>query len=374
MKRFLVGADIGNYAFKGVFGEGNRVYIQNAVKEVPMGFERPNLGMEERVLDTMDIIIRSPHLPQLHERRFFVGNLAVGKQEFQPSPDTRKTENPLILVPMLAALALQVNEPEEHIHYEATMGLPMAEFLDKADRQLFEQRIAGDYQIEFVSTMGMEGWRVNITLEPSITAEGLAVIHHQMTDRYGRNVRPEWQGQAMGAIDIGGFSVDISGVDSSHRPDVDLCAGLELGTVKALDGIISEIYRQYRVRLPRHMIEKTVTKDNCQLQLGARRVDIRPIVENNFRVLANQIIQGITEISKRPKATQVHRYFVLDGGALNYQQYMADELQSKLFADLVWLTHDPEETIFLNAEAFYRLALMRAFKKARNEMRVAKEA
>ncbi|MDT3417159.1 hypothetical protein QO009_003054 [Brevibacillus aydinogluensis] len=368
-----MGGDIGNHALKLVAGVGNRLYLVNAVKEVSVGTERKSLGEDEQILDTLDVFIRCPHLPELHERRFFVGNLAIGKNEYQVSPDTRKMENPLILVPFLTGLALQSNQRDEHLLVEATMGLPMAEFLEKSQRKDFEQKITGEYEIEFVSTAKMEGWKVKIQLKPSLSPEGMAVILHQMTDRFGRNIRPDWNGQAMGAIDIGGFSTDMSAIGTDHRPDPDLCEGFQLGTITAIDEIIKEINRIYKIKFPRHMIEKTITTDNCQLQLGAKKIDIHDLVESNFRSISNQIAQAVLEVAKKPKAAMIHRYFVFGGGALKYQKFMEKELQERMYSELLWLTTDPKETLFLNAESFYRLAMMKSIRDA-SHMLKAKEA
>ncbi|CAI8942802.1 plasmid segregation protein ParM [Brevibacillus sp. IT-7CA2] len=362
MKIIFAGGDIGNDGMKLVLGIGNRLFIPNAVKEVAHGTERKSIGEDEKVLDTLDVIIRCTHLPELDGRRFWVGNLAVGKGEYQVSPDTKKRDNPLILVPLFTGLALQADKKEDDLHTQVTMGLPMEEFLEKNERKSFETRIKGDFEVEFVSTHRMEGWKVKIRFDPTLAPEGLGIILHQMTNQFGQNIKPEWKGQAMGCIDIGGFSTDISAIGSDHRPDADLCDGFQLGTISALDGVGEEINRLYKIKFPRHMLEETITKKNCQLQLGAKQIDITDIVDSNFRSVAHQIAQRVLEITRKPKAAMIHRYFVVGGGALKYEQFLENELQEKMYSELIWLTTDPEETVFLNAESFYRLAILKAYK------------
>lgn len=355
MRTITAGGDIGFHALKLVVDDGQRVYIPNVIKEVAGTVTRPILSDDEKTIDTIDIHIRCPHYPALHNRRVYVGNLAIGNGEYQVSATSRKTQNDLILIPLLAGLALEADYDGEELEVDAMIGLPMLEYLNRADREMFKQKITGTYEIEFYTTARREGWKVTIRLNPTITAEGLGVIFHQMTDTYGRIIRTDWKGEAMGAIDIGGSSTDIAIIGEDHKPDASLCRGLQLGVATALDQISQAIEKEHGVSFPRHMIEKFITKDHCMMRLGAHKFSIKEIVTSNFTAIANQIEQAIMELVKNPKASQVVRFFVFGGGAIDYKEFLDESLRSKIYSELVWLTDDVEQSIFLNAESFYRM-------------------
>ncbi|QDX91022.1 ParM/StbA family protein (plasmid) [Brevibacillus laterosporus] len=365
MRHMIFGGDIGNHALKAVFGNYNRFYMINTVREVGKTKSRPIIGEDEKVIDTLDIIIRCPHYEALNNRRFWVGNNALGMDEYQTSVKTKKTENDLILVPLLAAIALQANHSKEEFIAEGIIGLPMLEYISgnekESEREKFKNKITGEYEIEFVTTASLKGWKVKFKLIPHLKPESLLVILRQMIGQDGRLIRPEWKGQSMGSIDIGGFSTDVGIIDENHKPDGNLCRGFQLGAATALDEISKAIAKKYDYEFPRHMIEKFINKDNCQMRIGAKVIPINDIVEANFRATSNQISLGIIELMKNPKASQVARFFVFGGGAVDYQKYLKDTLSSKIMSELIWLTENPDETVYYNAYAFY--FMMRAMKE-----------
>ncbi|MBA4533810.1 ParM/StbA family protein [Brevibacillus halotolerans] len=359
MRHLIFGGDIGNHALKAVFGENNRLYMINTVREVGETKSRPTIGEDEKVIDTLDIIIRCPHYEALNNRRFWVGNNALGMDEYQTSVKTKKTENDLILVPLLASIALQANQNGEEFIAEGIIGLPMLEYIggnegeEEIEREKFRNKITGEYEIEFVTTASLKGWKVKFKLIPHIKPESLLVILRQMIGLDGKIIHSDWKGQSMGSIDIGGFSTDVGIIDENHKPDGSLCRGFQFGAATALDEISKAIAKNYGYEFPRHMIEKFINRDNCQMRIGAKVISIKEIVESNFRATSNQISQGIIELMKNPKASQVARFFVFGGGAVDYKKYLINNLSSKIMSELIWLTDNPDEMVFYNAYAFY---------------------
>ncbi|MBO8164214.1 MAG: ParM/StbA family protein [Brevibacillus sp.] len=351
MKRVRGGFDLGNNAFKMVL-EGTRMKIPNVVREVPLTTERKRISSNEKMENTFDVLLRCPHVPELDGKRFFVGNLAIGNGEQEIDPQTKKARNPLVLVPFLTGLATQAESEYEEMQVSGFAGLPMDEYLIGALKEEYRQRINGRFQVEFISTAGREGWRVQLYLNIEIKPEGMAVTLRQIQKNMGR-----WKRQAMGAIDIGAFSTDISVLDRDLEPIPELCQGLQIGTASALESIRETVNKEYRVNFTRHMIDEIVTTENGKMQLGVREIDIQDIIQEHFRPYSGQIAQAITEILGHPKGATIARFFIFGGGSIAYKPYLM-ELQERTYSEFVWLDQDPEEAIFENAIAFYLLACL----------------
>ncbi|UFJ41342.1 ParM/StbA family protein [Brevibacillus humidisoli] len=351
MRRVQGGFDLGNNALKMVL-EGKRAKIPNVVREVPIPTERKRISNNEKMENTFDVILRCPHVPELHGKRFFVGKLAIGNGEHEIDPQTKKARNPLVLVPFLTALAAHAESEQDEIQVSGYAGLPMDEYLIADLKEEYRQRLNGRFQVEFVSTAGREGWKVQLHLNIEVKPEGMAVTLRQIQKNMGR-----WNLQTMGAIDIGAFSTDISVLDREFEPIPELCQGLQIGTASALESIRERINKEYRVNFTRHMIDEIVTKDNGKMQLGIREIDISDVIEEHFRPYSRQIAQAITEILEHPKGVSTARFFIFGGGAIAYKPYLI-ELQERTYSEFVWLDHDPDEVIFENAISFYLLAIM----------------
>ncbi|WP_019123873.1 ParM/StbA family protein [Brevibacillus massiliensis] len=350
MKRMQGGFDLGNNAFKMVL-EGKRMKIPNVVREVPLTTERKKISNNEKMENTFDVLIRCPHVPELHGKRFFVGNLAIGNGEHEIDPQTKKAKNPLVLVPFLAGLAAQAGSGQDEILVSGYAGLPMDEYLNSALKEEYRQRLNGTFQVEFISTAGLEGFSVKLHLNIEIKPEGMAVTLRQIQKNMER-----WKRQAMGAIDIGAFSTDISVLDRDLEPIPQLCQGLQVGTASALESIRDTINNEYRVNFTRHMIDEIV-RENGKMQLGVREIDITDIIQEHFRPYSRQIAQAVTEILEHPKGASIARFFIFGGGSIAYKPYLL-ELQERSYSEFVWLDQDPDEVIFENAMAFYLLACM----------------
>jgi len=351
------GADLGNSGLKYVKGLGkdpaNRLFIPNSVYPVAASMVRESMD-DEQTLKTLDFIIRAPHYPEIHDQRFFVGELALKFQQFETSARTKKTENPYILIPALAALALEAEESGEEINYQIVVGLPVSEFKNKAARQAFEKKLQGTYEIEFVSTADRQGWTVKLHIAAKVTPEGLAVIFNQQTDDKVRMVKPDWKGQAMGVIDIGDFTTDLPIMNEDGKPDSELSTGLMIGIATALDNILVHLERETGRQLNRQRVVQAIKK-GYKLQHGKEQKDIKAICDEHFENIAKQIMTQLKSIINGSTGMlDVVRFFVCGGGAILLKPYL-EALSDEIPSEMVWLTDDVDP-VYQNAEGYYKIA------------------
>lgn len=347
VKEYVGGADKGNNGLKLVLGKINgvvlpnpiKVGLMNVIKMVPRGFHREVIGVE-KAEETLDVVIRSVHMPDLHEKRFFVDKLAVDHGPMQVSTKKEKMNNPFIMVPFLTALAMQMDRNKDEIIYKLMGSLPVKEFKkDRNARLAFVKSLQGTYEVEFVSTAGMEGWKCTIHLTIELNAEGMSVIHNQMTDGTGRIIKEEWQGESMGAIDLGGFSFDVPVVDEYHRPAPTLCRGEQIGVLSKIDDLCKVMAREHGVQLSRSNLEKRIREGNYMIPNGKDEVDIKPLVDEHFSILCTEVIITVDDILSQPNTYQIKRFFLCGGGTLLVPDYF-NQLQKQIRAELVE-TSDP---------------------------------
>ena len=359
MRTLVGGGDLGNTRLKLVISAADDVRlanpikldIPNAVKQVAKGRKRGNMSSNEEIMDTLDVHISCPHNLDLHDKRFFVGPLAVKNGALEVSPKRKKTDNPFIMIPFLTGLALQSDEPVEEICCKFLIGLPVKEFKDRDLRNEFINSLGGVYDLTFISTTNLEGWKVKIHLDVAPQPEGLPVIFNQMFDNAGKMIC-DLRGKPKGVIDLGGHTTNIPITNELLKADTTLSTGLENGVYTALDEMRDEIRREFGVSIARQQCEDYIVNRGCILPIGEESFSIQGIVDEHFGILADDISSVIQDVlANSTTSNEIDKFFVAGGGGLLIPKYF-EKLQNGLRSTLVY-TDDP---VFETAQGLAKLA------------------
>lgn len=321
MASIIVGADLGNDTCKVVFGSNNYRTLKNAVSKRMESEARNNLVFENEseagLIDNLDIIIRSRSI----SGRFFVGKLATRNGEDTVQAGTVKADNPQLLVPLLALLAIHCLEQKKS-RFRIVCGLPINEF--SATRERFKNLLEGEYYIEFVAN----GRTASFVLdEVHIIPEGVAALLNQMLSPDGSTYRRPYLRQGhYGIIDIGAFTTDIP-IFADGKTDSDASVGLDVGIAHYLDKIVSHLNQIHAIKMTRTQLVERIELEQFVLPIRGKRIDIRPYIDEQFELFANKIVAVVDDLWSKHYAVQ--EFFVVGGGAKALRPYLAREMRTR---------------------------------------------
>lgn len=352
MRQVNVGGDLGKDVLKLVWGSDkyDKVYLKNAVRPAMRSEKRSNYSSELMPLESLDVFIECEHLPELNNRRFYVGELALAYEQQQTSNRVKKMDNYNLLVPFLTLLAMQSKKNDEEIEVFSVLGLPVNEYKNETRRNEYVQKINGTYQVTFIDTPHRQGWKTTIHLQAACDPEGLSALKNQLESRSA-----EERNQYQGVIDIGASTVDIPVVNTKGEPDSTLTRGIDRGIVTIFDEIAETLSIENGVDITRQDVSDGVLKGEYSIQTGRTQIKIDELMREQLTILSEMIFEKVLEIISMPRGRKVMRFFVCGGGSFFVQPFLK-KLVEQLPVEFIFFENF-DDAVFQNAYGNYNKAV-----------------
>lgn len=356
----FAGADLGNDTFKLAFGVNNYFSIKNSVSRRMDQEKRKDLGFDNikfsdltlmdreaksKILSDLDVVITSESI----NGRFFVGDLAVANKEQIIEPGTRKVNNPIIAIPLITMLALNIPEDKKEEDFKVVCGLPITEYT--ADREAFKAKLVGKYKVVF-KTPALKGREVTVNIDDVIVMpEGVAVIINQMLDDSGVKFRnKELREGHYGVIDIGSFTTDIP-IIVNGKPNSDASDGIDEGIANYLDTVVRYLNEEYKITMTRSKLVEIIESGKLKTDVKGQKVDIEPLLNQQFEIFSNAIVAKVDNIWSNHFEIKV--FYVVGGGAKALEKYLRSEMEQRGIKLTFIESEDPQ---MQNAFGYFKLA------------------
>ncbi|PGL71215.1 ParM/StbA family protein [Bacillus sp. AFS055030] len=381
----IAAIDVGNDSLKGIFGKmESEINIPNIIARDTE--DRPIIGIEE--LDNQDpvdgIHIRV-HSPTLKENNtvYRVGNLATKSgNATELDPGSNKSEEDQTLIMLFAALALDAAREENkqivknsnnviEATYVLGTGLPLREVKEGKDVGYRSRLLGSVHQVEFLVTPRHQGLKVNIKFEDvKVYPEGFAAFINLVMDNHLNIINKDLIDKKILIQDIGGLSTDIA-VIRNRKVDDDKAQGFNLGVAESLEAIREEIRSRHGVELDsRRDVVEIITKKNDRnhIMVKGSRTSVHDIVDRILLELAKKQYRHLRNIWQKNSQTEIC-YFI-GGGSLILKEYLKT-LNNNLDGYNIDFFEDEKESIWMMANAYYKLIADFELKRAREVRREA---
>ncbi|MFF3021878.1 hypothetical protein ACFVRR_04360 [Gottfriedia sp. NPDC057948] len=383
----IAAIDVGNDSLKGIFGKmESEINIPNIIARDTE--DRPIIGIEE--LDNQDpvdgIHIRV-HSPTLKENNtvYRVGNLATKSgNATELDPGSNKSEEDQTLIMLFAALALDAaREDNKQIvknsnnvieaTYVLGTGLPLREVKEGKDVGYRSRLLGSVHQVEFLVTPRHQGLKVNIKFEEvKVYPEGFAAFINLVMDNHLNIINKDLIDKKILIQDIGGLSTDIA-VIRNRKVDDDKAQGFNLGVAESLEAIREEIRSRHGVELDsRRDVVEIITKksDRNHIMVKGSRTSVHDIVDRILLELAKKQYRHLRNIWQKNSQTEIC-YFI-GGGSLILKEYLKT-LNNNLDGYNIDFFEDEKESIWMMANAYYKLIADFELKRVRESRREAQQ-
>jgi plasmid segregation protein ParM len=384
----IAAIDVGNDSLKGIFGKmESEINIPNIIARDTE--DRPIIGIEE--LDNQDpvdgIHIRV-HSPTLKENNtvYRVGNLATKSgNATELDPGSNKSEEDQTLIMLFAALALDAaREDNKQIvknsnnvieaTYVLGTGLPLREVKEGKDVGYRSRLLGSVHQVEFLVTPRHQGLKVNIKFEEvKVYPEGFAAFINLVMDNHLNIINKDLIDKKILIQDIGGLSTDIA-VIRNRKVDDDKAQGFNLGVAESLEAIREEIRSRHGVELDsRRDVVEIITKksDRNHIMVKGSRTSVHDIVDRILLELAKKQYRHLRNIWQKNSQTEIC-YFI-GGGSLILKEYLKT-LNNNLDGYNIDFFEDEKESIWMMANAYYKLIADYEIKRVRESRRETQQA
>ncbi|MEH7451343.1 ParM/StbA family protein [Gottfriedia acidiceleris] len=384
----IAAIDVGNDSLKGIFGKmESEINIPNIIARDTE--DRPIIGIEE--LDNQDpvdgIHIRV-HSPTLKENNtvYRVGNLATKSgNATELDPGSNKSEEDQTLIMLFAALALDAAREENkqivknsnnviEATYVLGTGLPLREVKEGKDVGYRSRLLGSVHQVEFLVTPRHQGLKVNIKFEEvKVYPEGFAAFINLVMDNHLNIINKDLIDKKILIQDIGGLSTDIA-VIRNRKVDDDKAQGFNLGVAESLEAIREEIRSRHGVELDsRRDVVEIITKksDRNHIMVKGSRTSVHDIVDRILLELAKKQYRHLRNIWQKNSQTEIC-YFI-GGGSLILKEYLKT-LNNNLDGYNIDFFEDEKESIWMMANAYYKLIADYEIKRVRESRRETQQA
>ncbi|MFC3041179.1 hypothetical protein ACFOGI_13100 [Virgibacillus xinjiangensis] len=375
----IAAVDVGNDALKANFGKmENELYIPNVI--APDFEDRPVIGIEELDdKDVMENIHVRLHSPALEDNNavYRVGNLATKSTNSQElDPGSSKSEEDQTLVMLLTAIALDAvgnstAQPGKgnvlDVNYSLGTGLPLREVKEGKDVGYRSQLLGSVHQVEFLVTPKHQGKKVNIKFdEVKVYPEGFAAYVNLIMDNDLKVINKDLIDKQILIQDIGGLSTDIA-VIRNRNVDDDKAQGFNLGVSESLEQIREEIRSKHGVELDsRRDVVDIITRKNDRHHIMVRgsRTNVHDITDHILLELAKKEYRFLRNVWQKNSQSEIC-YFV-GGGSAVLKDYIK-ALNNKMDGFNIEFFEDEQESIWMMANAYYKLIMDYVQKKTKNE-------
>lgn len=366
-KSRIAAVDVGNDALKANFGKlESSLYIPNVVARDLE--DRPVIGIEDLddkdPLDNLHIRVHSPALRE-NNAIYRVGNLATKTtNSTELDPGSYKSEEDQTLIMLFAALAMDAVSGKDaqaaknnviESNYTLGTGLPLREVKEGKDVGYRSQLLGSVHQVEFLVTPKYQGMKVNLKFdEVKVYPEGFAAYVNLVMDNDLNIINKELVDKQILIQDIGGLSTDIA-VIRNRNVDDDKAQGFNLGVSESLEMIRDEILTKHGVELDsRRDVVDIITRKNDRHHIMVRgsRTNVHDITDRILLELAKKQYRYLRNVWQKNSQSEIC-YFV-GGGSAVLKDYIKS-LNNKLDGYNIEFFEDEEESIWMMANAYYKL-------------------
>lgn len=386
-KTRVAAVDVGNDSIKALFGELDyEINIPNIIARDTE--DRPVIGIEEldnkNPLDGIHIKVHSPALKE-NNAIYRVGTLATKSiNATELDPGSSKSEEDQTLVMLFATLALDaVREENNNVFPQAKnvidatyilgTGLPLREVKEGKDAGYRSKLVGSVHQVEFLVTPKYQGKKVNIKFdEVKVYPEGFAAYINLVMDNNLKVINKDLIDKRIIIQDIGGLSTDIA-VIKNRNVDDDKAQGFNLGVSESLESIREEIRSKHGVELDsRRDVVEIITKKNDRnhIMVKGSRTSVHDITDRILLDLAKKQYRLLRNVWQKNSQTEIC-YFV--GGGANVLKEYIKTLNNNLDGYNIDFFEDEKESIWMMANAYYKLIMDFAKKSEQKKAPAVKE-
>lgn len=386
-KTRVAAVDVGNDSIKALFGELDyEINIPNIIARDTE--DRPVIGIEEldnkNPLDGIHIKVHSPALKE-NNAIYRVGTLATKSiNATELDPGSSKSEEDQTLVMLFATLALDaVREENNDVFPQAKnvidatyilgTGLPLREVKEGKDAGYRSKLVGSVHQVEFLVTPKYQGKKVNIKFdEVKVYPEGFAAYINLVMDNNLKVINKDLIDKRIIIQDIGGLSTDIA-VIKNRNVDDDKAQGFNLGVSESLESIREEIRSKHGVELDsRRDVVEIITKKNDRnhIMVKGSRTSVHDITDRILLDLAKKQYRLLRNVWQKNSQTEIC-YFV--GGGANVLKEYIKTLNNNLDGYNIDFFEDEKESIWMMANAYYKLIMDFAKKSEQKKAPAVKE-
>jgi plasmid segregation protein ParM len=257
--------------------------------------------------------------------------------------------------------------------YVLGTGLPLREVKEGKDVGYRSRLLGSVHQVEFLVTPRHQGLKVNIKFEEvKVYPEGFAAFINLVMDNHLNIINKDLIDKKILIQDIGGLSTDIA-VIRNRKVDDDKAQGFNLGVAESLEAIREEIRSRHGVELDsRRDVVEIITKksDRNHIMVKGSRTSVHDIVDRILLELAKKQYRHLRNIWQKNSQTEIC-YFI-GGGSLILKEYLKT-LNNNLDGYNIDFFEDEKESIWMMANAYYKLIADFEIKRVRESRREAQQ-
>lgn len=330
----IVGADLGNDAFKIIGPTKRELFIMNILAP---WHERRVVNEDTRFpLNLLEVELYSNNK---NYGKYFVGGMAYNfnrgilKERSLGDRHNGKANDSQTLFILLTSIALSLLKPNARLIKEKiVLGsmLPTEEYFknQKENIAILEDRLRGIHRVKFLNPVFngvvVEFEVVGVSTQP----EGLCAMNAVMYDDDG-NLLTEYENnyseRTILGFDIGALTSDITVVQNF---ELRTFFGIDKGTIDPLNRIIDHIKTEYKVTVPRHKLDNAIIRNEKLLIYGDEIPNLHSVCKEFIDYEARQLTD---EFSSKAAAAGIQLpdiglLILCGGGSLLFKEVIKKNL------------------------------------------------
>lgn len=330
----VVGADLGNDAFKIIGPTKREIYIMNILapwheRRVVHDDTRYPLNLLE-----VEVFSKSENIG-----KYFVGGMAynfnrgIVKERTVADRHIGKTNSQETIIILLTSIAISLLKPKaKMIKEKIVLGtmLPTEEYFknQKENVKVLEEKLTGTHRIKFLNPV-FNGIEVEFEiLGVNVQPEGLCAINAIMYDDEG-SLNSEYEynyaERTILGFDIGSLTSDVTVVNNF---ELRTFFGIDKGTIDPLNRIVDYIKTEHTVTVPRHKVDNAIVRNEKMLIYGQEIPNFNEICREFIVYEARQLVD---EFSSKAAAAGVQMpdiglLILCGGGSLLFKEVIKQSL------------------------------------------------
>lgn len=339
----VVGADLGNDAFKLIGPTKRELYIMNII--APWHERRVVQDDTRYPLNLLEVEVFS-HNQNLG--KYFVGGLAYNfnrgilKERNVADRHNGKANSMDTLIILLTSIALSLLKPKVKVIRERVLlgtMLPTEEYFrnQKANVALLEEKLTGNHKIKFLhpvfNGVEVEFEIVGVNVQP----EGLCAMNAIMYNDDGNlldKYEYDYAERTILGFDIGSLTSDVTVVNNF---ELRTFFGIDKGTIDPLNRIIDYIKTEHKVSVPRHKVDNAIVRNERLLIYGQEIANFNEVCRD---FIVHEGRQLVDEFSSKAAAAGIQLpdiglLILCGGGSLLFKEVIKQYLSRipQIFSD-----------------------------------------
>lgn len=330
----VIGADLGNDAFKIIGPAKRELYIMNIL--APWHERRVVQDDTRHPLNLIEVDVKSK---KQNLGKYFVGGMAYNfnrgilKERTVADRHNGKADDSQTLIILLTSIALSLLKPNTRtIKEKVILGtmLPTEEYFknQKENVAILEQKLIGIHRIKFINPV-FNGVEVEFEiLGVNIQPEGVCAMNAIMYDDEG-NLLDQYENnyaeRTILGFDIGALTSDVTVINNF---ELRTFFGIDKGTIDPLNRIIDYIKTEHKVTVPRHKLDNAIIRNEKLLIYGEEIPNFKDTCQEFIVYEARQLVD---EFSSKAAAAGIQLpdiglLILCGGGSLLFKEVIKQNL------------------------------------------------